>query len=285
MIPEANITEWRENAPWITDEQVEQDLIISRALVELFSDSHLSNQLAFRGGTALHKLFFNPPARYSEDIDLVRTTTGPIKEIIDCIRNRLDSWLGAPTTTQNQGRFTLKYTFVSEVPAATKLKVKIEINTREHKALFGVNTKNYSINNPWFSDSAAIRTYFLEELLGTKLRAIYQRKKGRDLFDLGLALITFPQLDTDKIIASFDFYLASEGNKITRAQFEENFYRKINDVAFSGDIAPLLSNGEFNVEYASKQIYVKLISKINGRPWKGLDELLATLNLSREEMI
>lgn len=87
MIPEANVTQWRGNAPWITDEQVEQDLVLSRIIVELFSDPFLSTQIAFRGGTALHKLFLNPAMRYSEDIDLVRAASGPIKVIIDAIRN------------------------------------------------------------------------------------------------------------------------------------------------------------------------------------------------------
>lgn len=51
---------------------MEQDLVISRALVEIFSVPHLASSLAFRGGTALHKLFLRPAARYSEDIDLVQ---------------------------------------------------------------------------------------------------------------------------------------------------------------------------------------------------------------------
>lgn len=108
MIPRASITGWRAQAPWISDEQVEQDLILSRILIDLFSNPILSKNLAFRGGTALHKLFFNPPGRYSEDIDLVRMGVGPIGEIINAIRNKLDIWLGTPTTKRNKGRFTLK---------------------------------------------------------------------------------------------------------------------------------------------------------------------------------
>lgn len=61
---------------------VEQDLIISRALVAIFSDDFLASQLAFRGGTALHKLYLSPQPRYSEDIDLVQITAGPIKPIM-----------------------------------------------------------------------------------------------------------------------------------------------------------------------------------------------------------
>ncbi len=60
MIPRAQITAWRGRAPWSTDAQVEQDLVVSRALVEIFSNELLTRKVAFRGGTALHKLHFNP---------------------------------------------------------------------------------------------------------------------------------------------------------------------------------------------------------------------------------
>lgn len=72
MIPRAFITAWRTEAPWLDDAMVEQDLVISRALVELFQVKDIANRLAFRGGTALHKLHLQPGARYSEDIDLVQ---------------------------------------------------------------------------------------------------------------------------------------------------------------------------------------------------------------------
>ena len=77
MIPFDYITEWRAEAPWIDDAQVEQDLVISRALVEIFSHPVLAEALALRGGAALSKLQLRPPARYSEDIDLVQTTANP----------------------------------------------------------------------------------------------------------------------------------------------------------------------------------------------------------------
>ena len=64
---------------WVTSEMVEQDLIICLALISIFSDEFLASQLAFRGGTALHKLYLQPQPRYSEDIDLVQITPGPIK--------------------------------------------------------------------------------------------------------------------------------------------------------------------------------------------------------------
>ncbi len=65
MIPRRYINEWRENVNWNEDIQVEQDLIITRALIAIYNDDFLKEKLAFRGGTALHKLFLNPPVRYS----------------------------------------------------------------------------------------------------------------------------------------------------------------------------------------------------------------------------
>lgn len=72
MIPAAHIIEWTESAPWLTSKMVEQDLIICRALIAIYSDKFLAKHLAFRGGTALHKLYIHPQPRYSEDIDLVQ---------------------------------------------------------------------------------------------------------------------------------------------------------------------------------------------------------------------
>jgi hypothetical protein len=45
VIPFDYITEWRAEAPWIDDAQVEQDLVISRALVEIFRHPALADSL------------------------------------------------------------------------------------------------------------------------------------------------------------------------------------------------------------------------------------------------
>lgn len=96
MIPRDFITEWRAHAPWVTDRQVEQDLVLSRALVELYSRPEIARSLAFRGGTALYKLHLRPAARYSEDIDFTQARAGPIGPVLDAIHDALDGWLGAP---------------------------------------------------------------------------------------------------------------------------------------------------------------------------------------------
>ncbi len=114
MIPGDYITEWRSQVPWVQDFQVEQDLAISRALVEIFTHPLLAKSLAFRGGTALYKLYIHPPARYSEDIDLVQIQVEPGGPMMEALREVLDPWLGTPRWKRTEGRVTFIYRFQSE---------------------------------------------------------------------------------------------------------------------------------------------------------------------------
>ena len=90
MIPKPNIAKWQEQAPWRDFAQVEQDLIISRTLIALYNDELLRENLAFRGGTALYKLYLTPAPRYSEDIDLVQIKAEQIKPILQRIKKVVD---------------------------------------------------------------------------------------------------------------------------------------------------------------------------------------------------
>lgn len=206
MIPRANINAWRKVAPWPSSSQVEQDLLLSRALVEMYNQPEIAHGLIFRGGTALHKLFLHPPSRYSEDIDLVQRDAGPIGDLITAIRNVLDPWIGTPRTKRGVGRFTLDYRFETSFEPVVNARLKVEINTREHFNIHGLIDREFEVNSPWFSGSTNLTTYKLSELLGTKLRALYQRKKGRDLFDLWLGL-KHPDTSVDDLLSSFAAYM------------------------------------------------------------------------------
>ena len=124
MIPQDFISEWKKAAPWSQNDQVEQDLVVCRALVEIFSHPVLAENLAFRGGTALFKLHL-PPVRYSEDIDLVQVHPGPIGAVMSALQEKLNPWLGNPKRKQGEGRVTLTYRVTSEEGAPLKLKVEI----------------------------------------------------------------------------------------------------------------------------------------------------------------
>ncbi len=262
MIPADFISEWQTFAPWREPYQVEQDLIISRALVEIFSHPVVSENLAFRGGTALHKLYFNPARRYSEDIDLVQIKAGPIGAILDGLQAVLNGFLGEPKRKQSGDGATLTYRMESEGPPVMPLRLKVEINTREHAAFQGVLRKPFAVTGRWFSGSCSIVTFTLEELLATKLRALYQRRKGRDLFDLWLGL-TEGGADAARIVDVFKQYMSAEGHAIDARRFTQNMEEKMRHVGFLSDLNPLLPAGtHYNAQEACDLLQREIIAAL-----------------------
>lgn len=262
MIPLRYINEWKAHAPWPIDAQVEQDLIIARALVEIFSDDLLKKSLAFRGGTALHKLYLTPQIRYSEDIDLVQIHSEPINPILKRIRERL-SFMGTKrTVNQHIHNNTILYRFKPEDPSVISMRLKIEINTREHFNVLGLKEIPYNVQNGWFKGECMITSFELEELLGTKLRALYQRRKGRDLFDLYWAL-THRQIDTNKVIECYKTYMEfSVETPPTKKQFLKNMEEKMKDKEFLQDIYSILKPEVKYGNNAWETIKSEIIEKI-----------------------
>jgi len=263
MIPQRYIEEWKAEAPWPSYAQIEQDLVIARALVEIFSDDMLKKSLAFRGGTALHKLYLNPQIRYSEDIDLVQINSEPINPILKQIRERL-SFLGTKRTIkQHIHNNTIVYRFETEMQPVINMRLKIEINTREHFNVLGLKEIPYKVENSWFSGECNLTGYELEELLGTKLRALYQRRKGRDLFDLYWAMIHH-DVDSEKIIRCYKTYMKYSVDKPpTQKQFLANMEEKVTDKEFTDDIHIILKQGvKYNNEKAWELVRKRLIEKL-----------------------
>lgn len=226
MIPQAHIMEWSQQVPWQSNEQVEQDLVICRALVEIYSDEWLANSLAFRGGTALHKLYLQPQPRYSEDIDLVQVRAEPIKEIVQ--------------------------------------RLKVEANTREHFTVYGLQQFPFEVKSSWFDGGCNLTTYRLEELLGTKLRALYQRKKGRDLYDMFIALTQKPDLDIDALLHCYREYMTFSVEKPpTQREYILNMEAKMQDSEFLGDTTAILRpDVPYNPQTAYELVKTTLIERI-----------------------
>jgi predicted nucleotidyltransferase component of viral defense system len=241
MIHQKFIREWEKDFPWKEIAQVEQDLVLSRAIVEIFSDDLLRNSLIFRGGTALHKLYITPQIRYSEDIDLVQIKVEPIKETMDRIRKVL-SFLGKPVIKQKIHNNTLIFRFESEIPPIVSIRLKIEINTREHLNIFGAQEIPYKVENGWFSGECNVIGFAIEELLGSKLKALYGRKKGRDLFDLYWAF-THLNIDIEKLLfCNKKHYENAKQKQPTNRQFLRNMEEKLNDIEFTNDIFSVIKS-------------------------------------------
>lgn len=262
MVDMTSIRVWNELFPWKDKAMVEQDLIISRALVAIFSDEFLASQLAFRGGTALHKLYLSPQPRYSEDIDLVQINAGPIKPIMYRLGEVLD-FLPNRVTKQKRYNNTMLFRLESEIPPVVPIRLKIEINCFEHFNELGLVKIPFEIKNSWFSGKCEITTYKLNELLGTKLRALYQRRKGRDLFDIFVAL-TNADANPDDILRCYYRYIGfSVAQPPTKKQFLLNMEEKMTDPEFLGDTSMLLRPKlNFDVETAYNLVKKELLDKL-----------------------
>ena len=262
MITARAINAWRAHAPWSSDVQVEQDYLLCRALEAIFEDRFLSSQVAMRGGTVLHKGHLAPATRYSEDIDLVLVGERPARHIKRALTRVLNPLLGAPSesiyTTINLAvrnvfaRSTIiRNTYVYDPLStdATFAKLKVEVNTNETQSLYPL------VSVPVLVPEGAegvrelmVRSYDLDEMLGTKMRALLQRDHGRDLFDLWRAWehstsTAGGTVDPARVGNAFRFYLEREGSKFSAAEFRAELTRRMASRKFLRDIEGYLPAG------------------------------------------
>jgi predicted nucleotidyltransferase component of viral defense system len=261
--------------PWSMQHQVEQDLLLCRAMVALFDDAFLSAQIAMRGGTFLHKVHLSPASRYSEDIDLVVVGTRPEEHIRRAIRRVLADVLGAPkasawdtlglalrNTVKPSRVLRMTYSLPSIIEPGRMLDIVVEANVTERKPHRSIVETPFSFPFRDESVQTRIRGYDIHEMLGTKLRAMFQRKRGRDLFDLYWALTksTGP-VDPSAIIESFQHYMKQEGAKAGRAAFVGILEARLKNRGFCSDMEFLLRNGvSYDPQAAGSYIRLNLLN-------------------------
>lgn len=235
MIPRAYIVDWARSVDWQSDNQVEQDLVLARLIAEIADDPLLGDELSFRGGTCLHKLHTKTPARYSEDLDYVRRTPGGIADL-----TRAVSAIGEKLGMQVRTRITRHPKIYLRAPfesGDTTMRVKIEINTFEREPARPLVGLPFSVDSPWFARSTEVQTFSLPELMATKLRALFQRSKGRDLFDLWLS-VTQLKVDLAALAECFELYRPAQ---YTASRAEQNLRAKVANADFRNDLNDLVT--------------------------------------------
>jgi predicted nucleotidyltransferase component of viral defense system len=260
MIPQAALDAWRQKAPWPNEIDIEQDLILTRLIIDIATDPVLGEALAFRGGTCLHKLHAPRAPRYSNDLDYVRTDAGPVRHIMDSLRG-VASGVGLQESGYAQKRESVAMKFDAEPTGGIgRIRVKVEINTREIEPFGGRIHRPLRVDNPWFNGRADVLTFELEEIVGTKLRALYQRRKGRDLFDLWFALEKLAARD-QLVVDAFAHYLRGSGLTVPRADFEMNLVAKLRHRGFRTDLDQLLiaPPAGYTVDHAAEIVQQRLI--------------------------
>ncbi len=238
MIPESEITAWGLTRPWPTRDAIEQDLVLARLIVEIYQNPVLAEELVFRGGTCLHQLRLATPRRFSEDLDFVRRSQDGIGPVFDALRD-----VAERVGLEVYGRsISMRPKFRMRAPAESGsgsfLRVKVEINTHESSPAEPLVRVPFAVATSWFTGNAEVLTFTEEELISTKLRALYQRKKGRDLFDLWLA-VTEMKLVPEEIVRAFATYCPVGYTKVTATQ---NLQDKLLDATFREDLDALVIN-------------------------------------------
>lgn len=260
--------------PWPNLFQVEQDLLLCRGMAALFEDSFLQQQIAMRGGTLLHKVYLPPPSRYSEDIDLVVIGDRPEGHIRKALNRVLQNVLGTPKqSVWDDVKLAIRNTFkpsrvlrmTYEIPSlaepGTTLQIVVEANVTERKPFQPVMKIPFEFS---FQDSAVktqINGYDIHEMLGTKMRALFQRRRGRDLFDLYWALTEAkPAVVPAKIIEAFKHYLKLEQSNPRREEFVAILKGHLADRGFCSDMNPLLRTGiDYDPQEAGELVRTKLL--------------------------
>ena len=261
--------------PWAAQYQVEQDLLLCRTMAALFDDAFLSSQIAMRGGTLLHKVHLAPASRYSEDIDLVVVGTRPEDHIRLAVRRVLKDVLGTPKAWEwdklmlairNIVRpsrvLRMTYSLPSIIEPGRMLDIVVEANVTERKSHRAVVEMPFGFPFRGKPVQTQIKGYDIHEMLGTKLRAMFQRKRGRDLFDLYWALTqSTSTIDPSEIIESFQHYMKQERTKAGRAEFIGILEAHLQDPGFCSDMESLLRDGiSYDPKAAGKYVKKHLLN-------------------------
>jgi predicted nucleotidyltransferase component of viral defense system len=265
LIPQAFITHWGNRAPWPTETQIEQDLILSRLIVVIANHDLLGDELAMRGGTCLHKLHLPAPLRYSEDLDYVRRTQGGVAPLMAALREIATS-MRLIEDGYEQNFQMVRMIFDAEPTSGVgRIRVKIETNVREIDSFEARVTLPFEVESPWWNGSADVPTFSIEELMGTKLRALYQRRKGRDVFDLWLALTTLDP-DVERTIGAFRHYIGDD--IFGFGDLARNLTAKLADREFRADLDQLVveSPAGYALDTAADLVMERLGALLDGAP-------------------
>lgn len=138
----------------------------------------------------------------------------------------------------------MTYSVPSIIEPRTDLDIVVEANVTErtpHRPIVEIPFEFSFRDAPV---QTRINAYDLHEMLGTKMRALFQRKRGRDLFDLYWTLtLAKPPVNPVAVIKSFQHYLRQEGSDAGRAEFLEILESHLADRGFCSDMDPLLRVG------------------------------------------
>ncbi len=223
----------------------ELDYRLTHALGAIYKDPFLASRLCLKGGTVLNKLCFPTLSRLSVDLDF--NAVGPKSQVL-AERSQVISQLESLLVDQDSG-YTVKHDFRYEqttivahytpLSGGPKQRLKLEISFIERVPILGQTERHLILPD---GSSVSIETYHLEELTATKLRALYGRRKGRDIYDLW----RIASLDLDeRAVRKLTLYYFYHAKMLFHyPTFHANVEEKLRHRGFSDDVRGLIRVGQ-----------------------------------------
>ncbi len=240
LISQPKLTIWAEKIGTASLPQSEHDYRLVMALRDLFQQEDLRRELAFKGGTALNKLYFGEANRLSVDLDFnaigpqrrtVRRGAELRKLVEGVLREQDPEYQLSYKYSEGQTAVAARYRPLAGIAPQP---IKVEISVVESVPILGLVEK--TMEGP--EGPVGVRTYTLDELLATKIRALYDRRKGRDIYDLDRArAFRFDERALRKLVY---YYFFRSGKIFNWSLFRQNLEKKAEDRRFGEDVRPFL---------------------------------------------
>ena len=195
MISRADLNE-RVREWSLREDVVEKDYVIGWVLWGIGSEPRLSTSWAFKGGTCLKKCYIET-YRFSEDLDFTVLPSGPIgsDEVIPILKDiasriyeesGIDLGVREPRVTLRPDGHSVEGRIYYRGPRNTPgvASIKLDLTTLERVVQ---PTVLRPISHPYpdpLPGSARVRCYSFEEVFAEKLRAMGERCRPRDLYDI-----------------------------------------------------------------------------------------------------
>lgn len=240
----------------------ELDYRLVKTLDAIYNDPYLSTRLCMKGGTAINKLYLLETSRLSVDLDF--NHIGPKEEVLKErpeIRVKLTELLKKLDNSyeiHSEHRYELtRIKSRYKTQKGTTANFKLEISHVERFPIISPVKK--PIKTP--AGVANVLTYTLEELTATKLRALLERQKGRDIYDLYF----ISKLNPDpKITRKMFLYYFYRSRKVFNPKIHyNNLVKKYKGKNIIDDVSSFIKpTVTFNLKKAAKDV-IKQYSFIN----------------------
>jgi predicted nucleotidyltransferase component of viral defense system len=212
MIPQAEVFTLAQRFG-VGERIIEKDYVLSWVLMAI-ADSDLEDHVAFKGGTALKKVYF-PEYRFSEDLDFTLPGDLPHDDLLGLLEACLPALLGRVNLRVELHAADLSAFDCTTVQASYVGPLQSRMGSRRLKMDFTrgellVNPPRVAeLKAPYSDYPQAVRlpTYTITEILAEKLCALMGRTEPRDLYDVWWL---FGRGEIDLVSVTHDFLRKAE---------------------------------------------------------------------------